>query len=398
MSHTLAPTVTSSALTRTRTRLRRSAHLLSLLSTLVAAAPITAQSTVSADTVSARTDLPLLRQADAARTRGAAPGGAIDTTRPTLHEFVDYACPSCREFTTTRGDSLRTLAGTLRFNVIYHVSPIPRLLRGPRAAEAAFCAGGLGGAAAYDRLHEHLFASQDAWRTLADGSGGFVEAARTAGVDTAAFRRCLAIGVTAPLIAADLRLAGLLAVEGTPTFIVSPPGRSDLGTRIVGDASMLRITQAVRDAERADDPEPNAGALLGRWVVDSIETFAWRAPVVDSLATALRASRATVARTMAELRARTLVIATEYRDNLTYTHQLRRAGRTVYEETGEWAVPGSTSRLASMTTRGTMGTYDRFRVVGRVGDRVVLERHFTSGASAGLAERVFLRAAPTDSR
>jgi hypothetical protein len=219
-----------------------------------------------------------------------------------------------------------------------------------------------------------------------------VEAARTAGLDTAAFRRCLAIGVTAPLIAADLRLAGLLAVEGTPTFIVSPPGRSDLGTRIVGDPSMLRITQAVRDAERADDPEPNAGALLGRWVVDSIETFAWRAPVVDSLATTLRASRGTVARTMAELRAGTLVIATEYRDDLTYTHQLRRAGRTVYEETGEWAVPGSTSRLASMTTRGTMGTYDRFRLIGRLGDRLVLERHFTTGASAGLAERVFLRA------
>jgi protein-disulfide isomerase len=134
-----------------------------LCSTLVTAAPVSAQPTATPDTVSARTDLPLLRQADAARTRGAASGGAIDTTRPTLHEFVDYACPSCREFTATRGDSLRTLASTLRFNVIHHVSPIPRLLRGPRAAEAAFCAGGLGGPAAYDRLHGHLFASQDAW-------------------------------------------------------------------------------------------------------------------------------------------------------------------------------------------------------------------------------------------
>jgi protein-disulfide isomerase len=280
MTDILAPAGARPALTHAPTRSRRGALALSLLSCLlVAAAPVTAQSTAAADTVSARTDLPVLRQADASRTRGAAPGGAIDTTRPTLHEFVDYACPSCREFTTTRGDSLRTLASTLRFNLIYHVSPIPRLLRGPRAAEAAFCAGGLGGAAAYDRMHEHLFDSQDAWRTLADGSRGFVEAARTASVDTAAFRRCLTIGITAPLIAADLRLAGLLAVEGTPTFIVSPPGRSDLGTRIVGDASMLRIAQAVRDAERADDPEPNAGALLGRWVVDSIETFAWRATI-----------------------------------------------------------------------------------------------------------------------
>lgn len=353
---------------------------------------LTAQAPAPVDTVSARTDLPLLRRADAARTRGAGPGGVIDTTRPTVHEFVDYACPDCRMFTLQRGDSLRSLASAQRLNLVYRVAPIPRLLRGARAAEAAFCAGGLGGAAAYDLVHKRLFESQESWRTLADGMGHFVDAARAAGVDTVAFRRCLTVGATIPLVLSDLRMSGYMAIDGTPSFIVSPAGRSDVGTRIVGEPSMQRMSQAIRDAQEGDQPELTAGALPGTWVVDSIETSAWRAPVDDSLAAALRASRATVARTLAEIRSQQLVIETIYRTDLSYTHRLRRSGRTVYEETGAWTVPGMTARLSSKTSAGTAGTYDQFRLIGRTGDRLVIERHFTSGTSAGFAERVFLRA------
>ncbi|MEL6616620.1 MAG: hypothetical protein AAFQ43_12835, partial [Bacteroidota bacterium] len=56
------------------------------------AAPSLAQT--AADSSSA--DAGWLAAADAARTFGAGPDGALDPEVPTIHEFADLACPSCR--------------------------------------------------------------------------------------------------------------------------------------------------------------------------------------------------------------------------------------------------------------------------------------------------------------
>jgi protein-disulfide isomerase len=202
-----------------------------------------AQSPLSAAD-SARADLPLIRRADAARTRGAGPASAIDTLRPTIHEFVDHACPSFRAFVMARGDSLTQLAATSRANLVLRVSPIPGLLRGAHAAEAAFCAGALGGAAAFDQLNRTLLEQQEAWRHRRDPAPEFRRLAVSAGLDSAQFERCLHSGAMRPLVMSDARLAGQLAVDGTPTLLVTRRNGAAQAVRVVGEAAPCRASLA----------------------------------------------------------------------------------------------------------------------------------------------------------
>lgn len=113
---------------------RRVAALLLLLTGHAIGAQSGPPTPVAAD--SARADLALIRRADAARTRGAGPNLAIDTLRPTIHEFIDHACPTCREYTRTHGTALRDQSAAWRANPVIRGSPIPGLLRGAHVAEA----------------------------------------------------------------------------------------------------------------------------------------------------------------------------------------------------------------------------------------------------------------------
>jgi protein-disulfide isomerase len=349
-----------------------------------------AQAAPAVDTEQARADLLLLRRADAARTRGLAAGARIDTLRPTIHEFVDHACPDCRDFARTRGDSLHALGTTARANVVHRVAPIPRLLRGVRAAEAAFCAGGLGDAAAFAAMERRLFDTQATWRAQPDPTADFVAHAVAVGVDSAAFARCLRVGVTAPLVAADLRLAGRLGVEGTPTFVVTPPDATTGGVPVLGDPSMATLATAVREAATPVAPGPDAVALLGRWRVDSLAVEAWRPARDTAERAARRESARSVAATLADLRRGALRIETEFTETLAFTHRLQRGDRVVYEERGSWRLPAGSVRLATRRDDGAPGTNDGVQLVGRDGARLVLERAFTTGRAAGMVERVFL--------
>jgi len=151
----------------------------------LAAASAVSHAQTSTATDSARADLPFIRKADAARTRGA---GAIDTLCATVHEFIDHACPSCRAFHTAYGDSLKLLAVAQRTNLAIRVAPIPGLLRGAHAAEAAFCAGGLGGAPAFDAMHHSLLDGQSTWRFQRDPLPRLLSMAAETGVDSTAMR------------------------------------------------------------------------------------------------------------------------------------------------------------------------------------------------------------------
>ncbi|MCU0619496.1 MAG: DsbA family protein [Gemmatimonadaceae bacterium] len=349
-----------------------------------------AQAPAPPDTAQARADLQLLRRADAARTRGLATGARIDTLRPTIHEFVDYACPDCRDFAQTRGDSLHALGSAARANVVHRVAPIPRLLRGVRAAEAAFCAGGLGDAAAFAAMERRLFETQATWRAQPDPTAVFVAHAAAIGVDSSAFARCLRVGVTAPLVAADLRLAGRLGVEGTPTLIVTPAGALTAGVPVLGDPSMATLGVAVREAATPVAPDPDAVALLGRWRVDSLAVLAWR-PARDTAEEAARREAArSVSATLADVRRGALRIETHFTETLAFTHRLQRGDRVVYEERGSWRLPAGSVRLATRRDDGAPGTNDGAQLVGRDGTRLVLERAFTTGRAAGMSERIYL--------
>jgi protein-disulfide isomerase len=340
---------------------------------------------------SARADLALIRRADASRTRGLGPGGVIDTLRPTIHVFVDHACPSCRAFTLDRGDSLAQLARTAPANLVIRVSPIPGLLRGAHAAEAAFCAGALGGASAFDRMHTRLLAQQDDWRFRRDPSETFHAFAKAIDLDSAEFTGCLARGATRPLVLGDARLAGQLTVEGTPTLVITRGSSLGASVRVVGEASMARVQGAINSATAPAVDEPSAYALLGRWRVDSIAVFRWSPDTSTEFSRALDRARESVAKTQADIRSGALVIETVFDQTLRYAHTLHRGDQIAYREAGAWTVPGLTGRVHTMTERGEDGTYHLSRLVARSPSALVLERHFVSGDARGTAERIYLR-------
>ncbi len=93
-------------------------------------------STATAQT-DARADIPLLQRADSARIFGS------ETAEFIIDEYIDFACGDCQQFYLTKGDSLKALVEEQDVIFILRVYPIPRLLRGYQAAEAAFCAAAL---------------------------------------------------------------------------------------------------------------------------------------------------------------------------------------------------------------------------------------------------------------
>ncbi|MEM1055399.1 MAG: thioredoxin domain-containing protein [Bacteroidota bacterium] len=214
---------------------------LALLVVLVAP-PVLAQT--AADSSSA--DAAWLASANAARTFGAGPNGSFDPGVPTIHEFADLACPTCRRAFETRIDSVKSLfVQTGRANFIVHAFPLPRLMRGPHAAEAMLCAGAIGGREGFSALQRHLYATQPDWRFLRDIGPHVCRAAAKAGLDPVDFDECIARDAMAPLIAADLRLGASLGASGTPTFVFMAPGAREPSDVFYGTEPLARYEDAL---------------------------------------------------------------------------------------------------------------------------------------------------------
>ncbi|MEM8601702.1 MAG: thioredoxin domain-containing protein [Bacteroidota bacterium] len=218
-----------------------SPYVLALL--LVLTGPSAFAQMTAADSSSA--DQAWLGAADAARTYGAGPDGALDPALPTIHEFVDFACPSCREAFETKLDSVKAaFVATGRANLVVRAFPIPRLMRGMHATEAAFCAGAIGGRDGFEFVQRRLYLTQPDWRFLRDPTPAFRQAAADAGLDAAAFDECLARDATAPLLTADTRLGASLGAGGTPTFVFVAPEATEAADLFYGSEPMTRFEEA----------------------------------------------------------------------------------------------------------------------------------------------------------
>ncbi|MEM8560273.1 MAG: thioredoxin domain-containing protein [Bacteroidota bacterium] len=227
-------------------------HVLALL--LVLSAPAAFAQMTAADSSSA--DAPWLANADAARTYGAGPDGAFDPTLPTIHEFVDFACPTCRTVFESKLDSVKAaFVETGRANFVVRTAPIPRLLRGMHGAEAVFCAGALGGRAGFEFFQRRLYLTQPDWRFLRDPAPAFRQAAADADLDAEAFDDCLERDATAPLMAADLRLGIGLGVGGTPTFVFMAPEASAPADLFYGEEPLARFEEAFARTLAYTEPE-----------------------------------------------------------------------------------------------------------------------------------------------
>lgn len=189
--------------------------------------------TAQTPTDSSVTDVELMQRADAARMYG------TDTTKVTIHEFVDFACSTCRAFFLERSDSLKArYVESGEVNLVVHTFVIPRLMRGYHAAEAAFCAAALAGRQGFEGMQHHLFTKQAEWRAMRDPVPGFVTYAEELDLPIEPFRDCLRRDAMAPLIMADMRTAGLARVPGTPTFVFLGPGETNTEHQFYGNEPM----------------------------------------------------------------------------------------------------------------------------------------------------------------
>lgn len=139
----------------------------------------------------------------------------------TIVEFTDYLCPFCRRFAVeTLPPILASHGNRLRYVVRnFPVQPVnPMALP---AAEAVECANLQGRFWEYRDALFHDALPLDAERLLANGS--------TAGLDSAAFGRCVAERATRAVVERDLLDAWSHGVSGTPTFFIN--GRRFRGIR-----------------------------------------------------------------------------------------------------------------------------------------------------------------------
>ncbi len=126
----------------------------------------------------------------------------------TVVMFIDYECPFCR---SAEPALQRAVAGGLAIALLH--LPLERIHpRAREAASAAVCAEELG---MFADIH-HALMDKDEWME----GGRWEEFADENGVsDTKAFVACMESEPTSSRVAANVALAALLGVKGTPTFI-----------------------------------------------------------------------------------------------------------------------------------------------------------------------------------
>lgn len=145
----------------------------------------------------------------------------------TVIEFSDYQCPFCKRWvdTTLPGLEQQIADGTVR--LVFVDFPLNIHPQAPAAAEAARCAGELGGSEAYWAMHDTLFAALDQWSGQTAPNPIFAELAAGIGLDGAAMQECLGSGRYTDEVRAGLLEGQRLGITGTPTFFIN-------GTRVVG--------------------------------------------------------------------------------------------------------------------------------------------------------------------
>ncbi len=135
-------------------------------------------------------------------------------------EFSDFGCPYCARFARATLPALEEEyidPGTIRWRFVPVVFGFPG---GQLMGSAAVCAAEQGGPEAFWRVHDILYARQQAFR----GEGvrpQLLDWLAEAGLDRAALDACLDAPSTAATLRAHTERARDWYVRGTPTFVVN---------------------------------------------------------------------------------------------------------------------------------------------------------------------------------
>ena len=127
-----------------------------------------------------------------------------------ITEFSDFQCPFCKEVQTNLGRVLEKYAADVRLefrNLPIETHPFANL-----AARAAYCGGQQG---AFWPFHDELF------RTNELSEQTIRAIAHNLKLNTQEFETCLSTQDTYAAIAADLKEARRLGINGTPSFIIN---------------------------------------------------------------------------------------------------------------------------------------------------------------------------------
>ena len=158
----------------------------------------------------------------------------------TIVEFGDYQCPACAQFamnTKTLIDLNLVETGRAKF-VFYDLPLFGQHSNSFLASRASHCAGDQN---RFWEYHMTLFENQFSWAASGDPIGNFVGYARALSLDDDAFGDCLNSDRHADRVTANLRLAGALQLNVTPSVLVRSGDRT---SRVPGN-SYPAIEEAV---------------------------------------------------------------------------------------------------------------------------------------------------------
>lgn len=131
----------------------------------------------------------------------------------TIVAFSDYQCPYCSRVEPTVKRLMADYAGKIRY--VFRDFPLEFHDKAQKAAEASQCALEQS-QEKYWAMHDAMFAHQDKLDIAA-----LKEAAKTAGLDAAAFNTCLDSGKTAGAVQAHMAAGKAVGVQGTPHFFIN---------------------------------------------------------------------------------------------------------------------------------------------------------------------------------
>jgi protein-disulfide isomerase len=177
-----------------------------------------------------------------------------------IEEFSSFQCPFCsRYFRETYPQLMANYVETGQVLYVYRDFPLQTQPQSPLAAQAANCAGQVGGGDAFWEMHDRIFENQREWAGQGKAAAIFQRYAAGLGLDEAAFAGCLDSEATLASVEADTREGVSRGVRGTPTFFIN-------GQPLVGAqpyAAFAAVLDAVLAGEKpaiAEAAEPNAPA------------------------------------------------------------------------------------------------------------------------------------------
>jgi protein-disulfide isomerase len=181
-----------------------------------------------------------------------------------LEEFSSYQCGFCGIYARdTLPQLLASYVETGQVLYVFRDFPLRSQPQSLLAAEAANCAGQVGGADAYWAIHDTLFVRQTEWSGRGNAAQLFKGYATELGLDADAYGDCVDSGATREQAEFDLAEGLERGVRGTPTFFID-------GQLLVGAQPYAVFARAIDAALTKRGASSTVADLIGKRIDGAI--------------------------------------------------------------------------------------------------------------------------------